>query len=406
MNGIYGLLGEKLGHSFSPQIHKMIGDYDYRLFEISKNMLENFLRDKNFDGVNVTIPYKKDVIKYLDEISDEAKKIGSVNVIVNRNGKLYGDNTDYMGFMYMVKKSNVAVKNKKCLVLGSGGASNAIKVALSKMGAGEIVTISRSGENNYNNIEKHLDAKIIVNTTPVGMYPNNYDSPLSIEKFKNLDGVFDIVYNPLITKLCFDAKQMGIPYANGLSMLVAQAVKTSEIFFNDHKNSLIYNSIEKAIEKDIQNIVLIGMPSSGKSSVGKAIAKALNKKFVDMDDEIQKKYGMSPAQIILSKGEKYFRELEKNCAKEIGMKNGLVIATGGGVVTRSENLFSLMQNGVIVFLDRDLNKLTSENRPLSAQKGIEKLYKERIEFYNAFAQITVDGNGTIETVTDNIIENL
>lgn len=393
---MYGLLGEHLAHSFSPQIHNMLGEYEYNLFEVEKESLEEFMKTHNFDGINVTIPYKKAVMPYLDVISPEALKIGSVNTVTVRDGKLYGDNTDYFGFLYMVRKSGIEIKGKKALVLGTGGASLTVIAVLKDLGAGEIINISRNGENNYGNISRHSDAEIIVNTTPVGMYPNNLQSAVDISIFPKLCGVLDIIYNPLKTKLILEAEEKGIPCAAGLSMLVAQAKKANEIFFGRALPGSVCEKIENILRSKFQNIVLVGMAGCGKSTVGKALAEMLCKDFADTDEMIEQQEKCPIPQIIGEKGEEYFRKCESEAVKKAGMEKGCVIATGGGVVTREENLFPLRQNGIIVFINRDAEKLPTQGRPLSQKMGVKALYERRLPLYRAFAHIEIDGNGTVE----------
>lgn len=335
---MYGLLGETLGHSFSPQIHACLGDYEYKLFEVAPEDLGDFLRSGSFEGLNVTIPYKKAVMPYLAEISENAKAIGSVNTItVLPNGTLRGDNTDYDGFLYLVRRSGIAVNGKKALVLGTGGASLPVKKVLSDLGAREIISISRTGENNYQNLEKHFDADLIVNTTPVGMYPNNLQSPLSLDGFTQLSGVLDIVYNPQKTQLILDAEQRGIPAFSGLTMLVAQAKRAAELFLNtnidDRKNDEIYETLSR----QMKNIVLVGMPGCGKSTVGKALAKRLSRPFFDADQEIVKRAGKSIPEIFQTEGEAGFRQIETEVLFDLCRQSGAVIATGGGAVTVPKN---------------------------------------------------------------------
>lgn len=403
---MYGLLGEHLTHSFSPQIHSLLGDYEYNLFEVSPENLEAFMKNPEFEGINVTIPYKKQVIPFLDEISPEALKIGSVNTVTVRNGKLYGDNTDYFGFLYMIKKSGIDIKDKKSLVLGSGGASLTAIAVLNDLGAKEVITISRNGENNYSNLDRHRDAQIIVNTTPVGMYPNNLECAVDISDFPNLEGVLDIVYNPLKTKLILSAEKSGIPCAAGLSMLVAQAKKAYEIFFDTKKDDSVCEEIESKLKSEMQNIVLVGMAGCGKTTVGKALAEMLSKKFVDTDEIITEGESRPIPKIFEEKGEEYFRALETEAVKTAGKEKGLVIATGGGAVTREENYFPLSQNGIIVFINRDAKKLPTEGRPLSQQNGVKALYEKRLPMYRAFADIEIDGNGTVEETAEIIAKEL
>ncbi len=403
---MYGLLGEHLPHSFSPQIHMSLGNGDYHLFEVAPENLEEFLKQKKFKGINVTIPYKKAVIEYLDVISPEAEKIGAVNTITVRDGKLYGDNTDYFGFKYMVEKSGIDVSDKKALVLGSGGASATVQAVLRDMGAKEVLVVSRNGEINYTNIYSHTDTEIIVNTTPVGMYPDNMNSPVEIQRFPNLKGVFDVVYNPLRTKLIMDAQNLGVPAAAGLSMLVAQAKKAHEIFFNTKVDDEICENITKVLFKQMCNIVLIGMAGCGKSTIGKILSKKLNKDFMDTDEMIENAEKKTIPQIIEKYGEDYFRCCENVAVNLAGKEKSCIIATGGGVVTRPENYMPLKQNGIVVFINRDAEKLPTKNRPLSQLHGVKELYEKRMPLYRQFAHIEVDGNGTVEEVAETIIREI
>lgn len=402
---MYGLLGETLGHSFSPQIHACLGDYEYKLFEVAPEDLGDFLRSGSFEGLNVTIPYKKAVMPYLAEISENAKAIGSVNTItVLPNGTLRGDNTDYDGFLYLVRRSGIAVNGKKALVLGTGGASLPVKKVLSDLGAREIISISRTGENNYQNLEKHFDADLIVNTTPVGMYPNNLQSPLSLDGFTQLSGVLDIVYNPQKTQLILDAEQRGIPAFSGLTMLVAQAKRAAELFLNtnidDRKNDEIYETLSR----QMKNIVLVGMPGCGKSTVGKALAKRLSRPFFDADQEIVKRAGKSIPEIFQTEGEAGFRKIETEVLFDLCRQSGAVIATGGGAVTVPQNHDILRQNSLVVFLNRDIAVLPTNGRPLSEQNDLHEMFRQRLPLYRAVCDYEVDGNSEIQTVTDRVAE--
>lgn len=403
---MYGLLGEHLPHSFSPQIHKALGNPNYTLFEKTPNEVEAFLKEKPFKGINVTIPYKQTVIPFLDVISPEADKIGAVNTITVRDGKLCGDNTDYYGFAHMVKKSGIKIKNKKCLVLGNGGASLTVQAVLTDMGAREVVVVSRKTKNNYENIYNHFDSEIIVNTTPVGMYPNNLQTLVNLENFSKLSGVLDVVYNPLKTKLILDAIDMGIPYATGLSMLVAQAKKAHELFFDTQIDTFVCEKIENALAMEMCNIVLVGMAGCGKSTVGKALAQRLNKTLVDTDDLVEQTENKPIPEIIAEKGEGYFRGCETSAVISAGKEKGQIIATGGGVVTRQENYRPLKQNGIIVFINRDADLLPTNNRPLSQLHGVKALYESRMPMYRQFADIEIDGNGTVDEVAERIVKEL
>lgn len=404
---MYGLLGEHLPHSFSPQIHKALGNDNYTLFEIAPENLEKFMCEKNFKGINVTIPYKKAVIPYLDEISPEAEKIGAVNTIVVRDGKLCGYNTDYFGFEYMLKKSKVNVKDKKALVLGSGGASATAQAVLRDMGTSEVVVLSRNGDDNYVNMYiKHTDAKIIVNTTPVGMYPDNLNTLVDLDRFKNLSGVLDVVYNPLKTRLILDAEQRKIPSSAGLSMLVAQAKKAHEIFFDKTIENGVCEQIEHSLTLQMCNIVLIGMAGCGKSTIGKRLSELLKKELVDTDEMIVNTENKPIPEIFAEKGEEYFRWCENVAVNIAGKEKSQIIATGGGVITRPENYNSLKQNGIIVFINRDAELLATNGRPLSQKYGAKELYEKRLPLYRQFADIEIDGNGTIEEVSNRIVKEI
>lgn len=404
---MYGLLGEKLGHSFSPEIHSMLGNYEYRLFEVEKNELENFIKHGEWDGINVTIPYKKTVMSYLDEISENAQKIGSVNTVVRRsNGTLFGDNTDYYGFLYTVKRSGINFGGKKVLMLGTGGASLAVKAVISDLNAGEIISISRSGENNYQNIKNHADADIIVNTTPVGMYPKNLVSPVKVSDFTRLSAVFDIIYNPQKTQLVLDAEKLDIPAFSGLSMLVAQAKRASEIFFDKEIDDSVTEKILNKVSTDMKSIVLIGMPGSGKSSIGTFLAEKTGREFLDTDEEAEEIAGSSPAEIIKTQGEKSFRKIENEAVKSICKLSGKIIATGGGVVTNEDNFDAIRQNSTVFFINRDISVLPTDNRPLSQKNSLDDMFKIRLPLYRKFCDFEIDGNGTIEEVAQRILERI
>lgn len=403
---MYGLLGEHLPHSFSPQIHLALGNKNYHLFEVAPENLEKFMREHKFSGINVTIPYKKAVIPYLDVISPEAEKIGAVNTITVRDGKLHGDNTDYFGFQYMLEKSGIFVEGKKAVVLGGGGASATVQAVLRDFGAKEVIVVDLNTENNYGNLYLHFDGEIIVNTTPVGMYPNNLKSLINLDDFKNLSGVLDVVYNPLKTKLILDAQERNIPCASGLSMLVAQAKKAHEIFFDTKLGATVCGKIEKALQMEMCNIVLIGMAGCGKSTVGAALSKMFNKKLIDTDEMIVNTENKPIPEIFAEKGEDYFRRCENAAVNSAGKEKSQIIATGGGVVTRAENYNPLKQNGIIVFINRDAALLPTDNRPLSQMHGVKALYEKRMPLYRQFADIEIDGNGTVEEVAKQIAKEL
>ena len=404
---VYGLLGRTLRHSYSPQIHALLGDYEYRLFEVEPQDLEAFLKKREFGGINVTIPYKKDVLPYLSGISDNAKRIGAVNtIIVKEDGGLYGDNTDYDGFLCLVQKSGFQVKGKKALVLGTGGASLPISAVLSDLGAREVVFISRSGENNYQNLSRHADADLIVNTTPVGMYPNNLKAPLSLSEFPNLSGVLDIVYNPQKTKLILDAERLGIPAYSGLLMLVAQGKRAAELFLGHDIPDSETDRIFKKLSTEMQNIVLVGMPGCGKTTVGKALAEQLDRPFFDADEEILKRTGKSAEAWIEACGEAVFRQKETEVLESLCKQSGTVIATGGGAVTVPENADILRQNSIVFFINRDVSALPVEGRPLSKATALSEMYEVRLPMYRSVCDYEIAADGSVEAVVRRILEEL
>lgn len=399
-----GLIGRRLSHSFSPEIHSYLADYEYKLYEMEENEVGDFLKSCPLDALNVTIPYKKTVMPYLQHISETALKIGSVNTIVKKEDGLWGYNTDYYGFSYMVKKSGIEIKGKKVLVLGSGGASLTVKAVLSDMNAEEIITVSRSGENNYGNIEKHADADVIVNTTPVGMYPENGASPVDLNIFTRLSGVLDLIYNPAVTRLLYDAKKLGIPCLNGLSMLSAQAKRASELFTGTVIEEDPTPEIVKNIEMKLKNIVLIGMPGCGKSTAGRLLAKKLSRPFSDTDEIIESTCDMSIPEIFSSFGEDEFRKREHEAAVSAGKGSGNIIATGGGIITREENYYPLHQNSFIVWLKRDTALLPVDGRPVSQANDINELYRKRAPLYEKFADCEISVSEDPDETVDRIIE--
>lgn len=401
-----GLLGRKLGHSYSPQIHSFLGEYSYDLFEKEPEEVGDFVRNGDYTGINVTIPYKKDVIPYLDELSPTAEKMGAVNTIVRRSdGTLFGHNTDYFGFLYMVRQSGIQVAGKKVLVLGSGGASNTTVKALADLGA-QVVIISRSGENNYGNLHLHADAAVIVNTTPVGMYPNTGAAPLDLTRFPHLEGVLDVIYNPARTQLLLDAETLGLPNANGLWMLVAQAKESAEYFLDKAIDDSVIETIYRKLSAQMQNIVLIGMPGCGKSTIGALLAERLHRKIVDADAEIIRLAGKTIPEIFAQDGEVVFRDWETKALAQLGKQSGLVIATGGGCVTRQRNYPLLHQNGSIFWLRRDTSLLPTDGRPLSQSHSLSDMYEIRRPLYEAFADFSVDNNSTAEETVRAILAHL
>jgi shikimate dehydrogenase len=361
-----------------------------------------FLKTGDFTGLNVTIPYKKEVIPHLDELSPVAKQLGAVNVIVRRHGRLIGHNTDYFGFATMLRSSGLAVAGKKALVLGSGGASSVAVAVLQEQGA-NVVVISRSGENNYGNLHLHKDAALIVNATPVGMYPNVSASPIDLGLFPQLEGVLDAIYNPSRTQLLLDAEARGLIAVNGTLMLVAQAIEASEWFTGSTISGDAISRIHGQLRNQMENIILIGMPGSGKSTVGMLLAQKTGKSFVDADAEIEKRAGMSIPEIFANQGETAFRSLETAVLEDLGKRSGLIIATGGGCVTREENYPHLHRNGRIFCLKRDLDKLPSSGRPLSQKTPAEEMYRVRKPLYERFADHHIDNNGSAEAAAEEIL---
>jgi len=396
----YGLIGEKLGHSFSKIIHEQLADYTYDLIPLTREELDVFLREKQFSALNVTIPYKETVIPYLDEVDAHAQKIGAVNTVVNRNGRLKGYNTDFYGFRYMLQNNGIDVKNKKALVLGKGGASKAVIAVLEELGAKEILTVYYKENPETITYEEcylnHTDAEIIVNTTPVGMYPKADDCPIDLSRFSHLSGVADVVYNPLRTQLIVEAEKRNIPAAGGLEMLVAQAKYAVETFLDTEIDDARIAKINANLVKERSNLVLIGMSGGGKTVLGRKAAKKLGKTFVDSDEIIVERIGMPIADFFAKEGEPAFRKIESAVLHELSSQNNLVISTGGGIIKNSLNVEVLKRNGRIIWLKRDAELLQSGNgRPLAPDKAATlKLYEERLPLYTAAAEAIAENNGT------------
>lgn len=405
----YGLIGEKLGHSYSKIIHEqLIDNYEYELHPLEKNEVDTFMKEKTFSAINVTIPYKQTVIPYLDEMSDAAKQIGAVNTVVNKNGKLIGYNTDYLGFQYTLQKHDIQIKDKKVLIMGNGGASKAIQAVIHNQEPKEVVIVDIVKADGILSIEEvyaeHLDCEVIVNTTPIGMFPKTDGTSVDITRFKNCVACIDAVYNPLRTDFVLTAQALGIKGINGLEMLVAQAKYALEFFKDIKIDDSEIDRIYKEILLETSNVVLIGMPSCGKTTVGRRLAKKLDKEFIDIDTRIVDEIKMPISEFFEKNGEPAFREIESRICKEVSMKANCVISCGGGIVKNEMNVFYLKHNGLIVYLDRDIEKLISDDsRPLSSSKeAVATLWKERDPLYRSSRELVVDNNGSIESTVQNI----
>lgn len=409
----FGLIGKTLIHSYSKEIHELLGKYEYDLLSFSPEEMKEFIKKREFDGLNITIPYKKDVIPLCDSISDLAKKIGAVNTLYWKSGELIGHNTDYEGFLYAARRANISFKNNTVLILGSGGTSLTARLAALSSGAKHVIIASRNKTNisetptkeilsqsqvktvSYEELDEiRNEIDVIINTTPVGTFPNNLKSVISLDDFKSSKAVIDVIYNPFKTKLLLDAQRLGIKYTNGLPMLVAQATASAGYFLGtpgafESENE---NIISK-LERHIQNIVLIGMPGCGKSTIGKIISSLTGKKFIDMDEEIEKEAEMSIPEIFDKEGEKGFRIRESAVATRFGKEKGLVISTGGGTVLKQENIDALKQNGIIIHIKRDAETLATKGRPLSKDlKTLKDMEKKRLPYYETAADITFDNS--------------
>ena len=407
-----GLIGEHLTHSYSCELHAMLADYDYTLMELAPSALDAFLKEKDFDAINVTIPYKQAVMAYLDEISPTAKSIGAVNTIVNKGGRLFGYNTDYAGMLALARRLKIDAKGKKLLILGAGGTSKTAFAAAKTLGAGEIYKVSRSGRDgaiSYDEArDRHSDAEIIFNTTPAGMFPFPDAQAIRLENFKKLEAVLDVVYNPLRTDLVLEAQKMNRAAEGGLYMLAAQAVYASALFLGKEASGEDIDRAYRAVYNEKRNIVLIGMPSSGKSSVGRLLAEKTGKTFFDSDDLIIEKIGLPIAEFFSRNGEAAFRQIEHEVIRELSAENGAVIATGGGAVLNGENAKALKRNGTVIFLDRSPEKLfPSDDRPLSSSReALMQRYRERYDIYKSSADIAVNGDGTVDKTAEKVFEAL
>ena len=402
----FGLIGESLSHSKSKEIHQLFERYDYNLKNLKPSEVEGFFEKKNFRGINVTIPYKELSIKYLDQVDPLAREIGAVNTIVNKDGELFGYNTDYLGFDYSLKYFDLDLKDKKILILGSGGASKMLQKLAADRGAKRLVVISRRGENNYENLGKFNDFNIIINASPVGMYPNNMECKVDLKIFKNLEAVIDLIYNPLNTKLILDGKKLGIKTMNGLLMLVAQAFFAAKLFLDEKLDESLIEKTYFKMKNDMENIALVGMPSCGKTTMARLLSEKLNRVYFDTDKLIEEREGKIP-EIFEKKGEKYFRDLETSVLEEVSQKTGVIIATGGGTPLREINRDLILQNSLVIYLDRDLKNLETEGRPLSKNlETLEKMYGERNKIYQEISHIKIkvieDEEKTLEKILEEI----
>ena len=407
----YGCIGEKLTHSFSKEIHNLLFDYDYKIQEIPKGELHDFMTRKDFKAINVTIPYKQDVIPYLDFISDTARDIGAVNTIVNRDGKLYGYNTDFGGMTALIKRQGIEIKDKTVLVLGSGGTSKTAVAVAKSLGASQVVRVSRTAKEDCITYEdmyaRFTGAEVIINTTPCGMYPNIIGEPIDIDRFTKIEAVVDAIYNPLCSNLVVKAKKKGINAIGGLYMLVAQAAHAAELFIDTKVPTEKVDAVYRATQKQKQNIVLVGMPSSGKTTIGKQLAQELNMQFVDTDKEIENVSGKTIPEIFAESGESGFRDIESQVITSVSAKQAQVIATGGGAILRNLNVTALRGNGIIYFIDRPLDMLiTTDDRPLSSNRDdLIKRYNERYDIYCSVADKKIINDDSLQKVVDVIKED-
>ena len=398
----HGLIGRTLSHSYSKAIHGFLGNDDYRLVELRPEAVEGFLRRADFRGINVTIPYKEIAMAHC-EPDDDAREIGCVNAIVNEGGRLRGHNTDRFGFSYMAKSAGIRFAGKKTVVLGSGGASKtAVRVARDE-GAREVAVVSRRGENNYENLERHADCDVLVNATPVGMFPDETGAPVSLDAFPRLSALMDLVYNPLRTTLALDARRRGVIVANGLAMLAAQALQAHRLFFgepqsDDERTDALIAEVMAKTERLFSNVALIGMPGCGKTSVGEKLAGLLGMGFVDTDRAVEETAGRKIPDLIRENGEPFFRELERAAVARAASTRRAVIATGGGAVLLKENRDALSRNCQIVFLERDLFRLATEGRPLSTD--LRALFAQRLPIYEGLCDLRVKAGASADETAE------
>lgn len=402
---IYGLLGKTLRHSYSKIIHERMADYTYDLYETPEEGLEALIRRPDMGGFNVTIPYKQTVIPFCDELTPAARAIGSVNTLYHdAAGRLIGDNTDYFGFSYMARRAGISFAGRKVVIFGSGGTSLTARRVAADEGAREVVIVSRSGENNYDNLDRHADAEILINTTPVGMYPKNEGALIDIARFPQCCGVLDVIYNPLKTNLILSAEDAGIPATGGLPMLVAQAAPAVERFSGRTISEAVIEETLDTLTREVRNLVLVGMPGCGKSSIGRLAAERAGRAFYDTDDLVVEMAGCSIPEIFAAQGEAAFRDLEAKAVAQAARERGGVIATGGGVLLREENRRALRQNSRIVYLDRALDALPTDGRPISQTRKLEDIYRERLPLFTGVSDVTVANDAAPEAVAARVLE--
>lgn len=404
---MYKLLGKNVSHSYSQEVHNSLG-YDYKILDLSLSEFREIMEERSFVGVNITMPYKQEALKYLDYIDPAAKKLNVVNTVVHKDNKLYGYNTDYFGLKYLIKFNEIEIKDRNVVILGSGATSKTVKALCQDLGAKNITKVSQSNSNHltYDDLSSVLNYQVLINTTPKEMYPNTEEKIIDLKQFNKLEAVVDVIYNPLKTNLILQAKDLNIKAVGGLEMLVGQAVESSSLFFNKKYPKDTINKVYKKLLLEKSNIVLVGMPTSGKSTIGKALAKSLNKKFIDVDNEIVKKAGNSIKEIFKEKGEAYFRTVESQVIESLSRESNLVIATGGGSVLDQKNVKRLKRNGYLIFIDRPLNLLiAADDRPLSANRiNLKNLYQERYNIYKAVSDVTVINDKDLDFVLKKVLE--
>lgn len=404
---MYKLLGKNVSHSYSQEVHNSLG-YDYKILDLSLSEFREIMEERSFVGVNITMPYKQEALKYLDYIDPAAKKLNVVNTVVHKDNKLYGYNTDYFGLKYLIKFNEIEIKDRNVVILGSGATSKTVKALCQDLGAKNITKVSQSNSNHltYDDLSSVLNYQVLINTTPKEMYPNTEEKIIDLKQFNKLEAVVDVIYNPLKTNLILQARDLNIKAVGGLEMLVGQAVESSSLFFNKKYPKDTINKVYKKLLLEKSNIVLVGMPTSGKSTIGKALAKSLNKKFIDVDKEIVKKAGNSIKEIFKEKGEAYFRTVESQVIESLSRESNLVIATGGGSVLDQKNVKRLKRNGYLIFIDRPLNLLiAADDRPLSANRiNLKNLYQERYNIYKTVSDVTVINDKDLDFVLKKVLE--